>query len=66
MGEPTKPNLPDWVAISHAVAMDRESCNLLFYKFERRIVGINHSEWDQCEIEITNDDGSISWDERKY
>ncbi len=82
MGDPAKLIEPDWVAISHAVAKDRDSYNLLFFKFEgecltweqfetleialdqaKAIVGLNHSEWDRCEIEITNDDGSISWND---
>lgn len=27
------------------------------------IVGIEHSEWEACHVEITDEDGSISWEE---
>lgn len=29
----------------------------------RAIVGIEHSEWESCHVEITDEDGRISWDE---
>ena len=29
------------------------------------IVGIEHSEWETCHVEITDEDGRISWDEVK-
>jgi hypothetical protein len=27
------------------------------------IVGLEHSEWDSCHVEITDEDGRISWEE---
>lgn len=27
------------------------------------IVGIKHSEWEPCRVEITNDEGKITWEE---
>lgn len=41
------------------------SCSVLEIALDQAhaIVGIEHSKWESCHVEITDQDGRISWEE---
>ncbi|MEI7729064.1 MAG: hypothetical protein WCO56_05815 [Verrucomicrobiota bacterium] len=72
----------DWLAVTHATSNQRDSFNLVFFRFDgfvidwvqydtlaialdqaHAIAGVEASEWEQCNAEITNEDGRVSWEE---